>query len=89
MTWPGVSASSPPVANPSRSSCGTSGAPRPIIDLLHREIVKVLARPDVKARLAQLGFEPVGSSPDEFAVQIKEELEKWGKVVRTAKIKVE
>ncbi|HEX9462997.1 MAG TPA: tripartite tricarboxylate transporter substrate binding protein [Alphaproteobacteria bacterium] len=66
-----------------------AGTPRTIIDLLHREILKALAKPDVQARLAQLGFDPVGNSPDEFAVEIKLELEKWGKVVRAANIKVD
>jgi len=66
-----------------------AGTPRAIIDLLHREIVKVLAREDVKARLAQLGFEPVGNTPDEFAAEIKVELEKWGRVVKAANIKVD
>jgi tripartite-type tricarboxylate transporter receptor subunit TctC len=66
-----------------------AGTPRPIIDLLHREIVKALAKPEVVARLAQLGFDPVGNSPDEFAVEIKAELAKWGKVVRAANIKVD
>ena len=45
--------------------------------------------PDVKEKLAVLGFEPVGNSPEEFAAQIKRELPKWAKVVREANIKAE
>ena len=40
-------------------------------------------------RLADLGFEVVANSPDQFAAQIKTEMEKWAKVIRDAKIKVE
>jgi tripartite-type tricarboxylate transporter receptor subunit TctC len=63
-----------------------AGAPRPVVDLLHREIVKALALPDVKERLAKLGFDPIGSTPDAFGTWIKEEVAKWAKVIRTAKI---
>ncbi len=65
------------------------GTPKDIIALLHREVVKIVALPDVKARLAALGFEAVGNSPEEFAAQIKRELPKWAKVVKDANIKAE
>ena len=66
-----------------------AGTPKDIIALLHREIVKLVALPDVKDRLTVLGFEAVGNSPEEFAAQIKRELPKWAKVVREANIKAE
>ncbi len=66
-----------------------AGTPKDIVGLLHREIVKIVALPDVKDRLAVLGFEAVGNSPEEFAAQIKRELPKWAKVVREANIKAE
>jgi tripartite-type tricarboxylate transporter receptor subunit TctC len=66
-----------------------AGTPRDIVVLLHREIVKLIALSDVKDKLAALGFEPVGNSPDEFAAQIKRELPKWAKVVKAANIKAE
>jgi tripartite-type tricarboxylate transporter receptor subunit TctC len=66
-----------------------AGTPRDIVALLHREIVKLIALPDVKDKLAALGFEPVGNSPDEFAAQIKRELPKWAQVVKAANIKAE
>jgi tripartite-type tricarboxylate transporter receptor subunit TctC len=56
------------------------------VDLLHREIVKALALADVKEKLATLGFDPIGNSPDEFGVWIKAEVAKWAKVIRGAKI---
>ena len=55
----------------------------------HDEIVKIVGLPDVKERLAALGFEAVANTPDEFAAQIKTELVKWAKVVREANIKAE
>jgi tripartite-type tricarboxylate transporter receptor subunit TctC len=48
-----------------------------------------MALPDVKERLVALGFEPVGNTPEEFATQIKIELEKWVKVIRAANIKAQ
>jgi tripartite-type tricarboxylate transporter receptor subunit TctC len=64
-----------------------AGTPREIIDALHREIARIIALPDVKARLPALGFEAVGSTPEEFAARIKAETEIWGKVIRAANIK--
>jgi len=66
-----------------------AGTPKEIVDLLAREIAKSVARPDVKERLAVLGFKPVANTPDEFAARIKLELEKWGKVVRDANLRIE
>ncbi|MFM9971473.1 MAG: Bug family tripartite tricarboxylate transporter substrate binding protein [Burkholderiales bacterium] len=60
--------------------------PRPVIDLMHREIVKIMAEPDTKERLATLGFDAIASTPEEFAAWIKSEVPRWGKVIRDAKI---
>jgi tripartite-type tricarboxylate transporter receptor subunit TctC len=66
-----------------------AGTPKEIIDLLYREIVKAVAQPDVKERLTALGFKAVVNTPDEFGVRIKAEIEKWGKVVHDAKLRIE
>ena len=66
-----------------------AGTPKAIVDLLYREIAKAVAQPDVKERLATLGFKPVANTPDEFAARITLEIEKWGKVVRDAKLRIE
>src|SRR5437016_7227044 len=66
-----------------------AGTPREVIDALHREIARIIALPDVKARLPALGFEAVGSTPEEFAARIKAETVIWGKVIRAANIKPE
>jgi tripartite-type tricarboxylate transporter receptor subunit TctC len=60
--------------------------PRPVIDGLHREIVKVMAEPETRERLAKLGFDPVGSTPEEFGSWIASETVRWGKVIRDANI---
>jgi tripartite-type tricarboxylate transporter receptor subunit TctC len=63
-----------------------AGTPREVVEALYREIAKISAEPDFRARLLELGFEPVASAPDEFAAWIKVEIDKWGKVVRDAKL---
>jgi tripartite-type tricarboxylate transporter receptor subunit TctC len=64
-----------------------AGTPSVIVTLLSREIVDVIALPDMKERLAALGFERVGSAPKEFADRIAVELAKWGKVIRLANVR--
>src|SRR5471032_1574881 len=66
-----------------------AGTPKEIVDLLSREIAKSVARPNVNERLAVLGFKGVANTPDEFAARIKLEIEKWGKVVRDANLRIE
>ena len=43
----------------------------------------------MKERLAAIGLEPVGDSPEEFSAQMKVEMEKWAKVIKAARIKAE
>src|ERR1700719_737660 len=62
--------------------------PPQIIEKLNREINAVLAEPDVKARLIELGGEPLVSSPQGFGAMIAAETEKWAKVVKFADIYV-
>jgi tripartite-type tricarboxylate transporter receptor subunit TctC len=66
-----------------------AGTPKEIVELLAREIKKGVAKPEVKEKLAALGFNPVANTPDEWAARIKLEIEKWGKVVRDANLKIE
>ena len=62
--------------------------PRPIVERLNAEIVKILKRPDVRERFAAQGAEAVGSTSAEFAAHIRREIDKWGKVVRAAGLTV-
>ena len=63
-----------------------TGTPKTIVDLLNREIVAIVALPEVKERLDMIGFVPVANSPEEFAAIIKAETARWGKIVRDAKL---
>ena len=67
----------------------TAGTPRPIIDKLHGEVVRIMKLPEAKDRMANVGFEIVGSTPEEFAKLIREEIPKWTKIVREAGIRAE
>ena len=61
-----------------------AATPKLIVDLLSRQLARIVQLPDIQQRLAALGFSPVGSTPEEFAAQIKADIEKWSKVVREA-----
>jgi tripartite-type tricarboxylate transporter receptor subunit TctC len=63
--------------------------PKEVVAVLNKEIVRILALPDVKERLIAQGAEPVGDTPEEFARYIKSEAAKWGKVIRTLNLKIE
>jgi tripartite-type tricarboxylate transporter receptor subunit TctC len=66
-----------------------AGTRTDIIGLLQREIAKIIAAPEMQARLAELGTEPVASTPDEFGIRIKAEIATWAQVIRAAHIKPE
>jgi tripartite-type tricarboxylate transporter receptor subunit TctC len=66
-----------------------AGTPTEIIERWHREIARAVAMPDVNEKLRTLGFNPVGSSPAEFAERIKTESNRWDKVAREAGIRLE
>ncbi len=63
-----------------------AGTPMPVIDRLHAEIVRALAAPDVRERIAGLGAEPVGNSPAEFAAMQRSETARWTRVAKEANI---
>ena len=66
-----------------------ANTPKAIIDLLHGEVVKMVADPDAQKRLDDFSFEVVANSPQEFEARIKTELVKWGKVIRDANIRID
>ncbi len=66
-----------------------TGTPQAIVDKLYTDFAKVLAIPEVRGRLIDLGLEPIGNSPAEFAVIVKNDHEKWGQVIRKANIKLD
>ncbi len=66
-----------------------AGTPRPVVDKLNREVLRILALPDVQERLASQGLEPAGNSPADFATMIRAEIAKYAKIVKAAGIKAE
>lgn len=65
------------------------GTPKAIVEKMQQEISAILQMPDVRQKLAELGTEPVGSTPEEFAAFLKGEMDKWSKVVKEANIRIE
>jgi tripartite-type tricarboxylate transporter receptor subunit TctC len=61
-----------------------AGTPKPVVTRLHGELVKILKQPDVVQKLDGLGFEIVGSTPEQFGAYIRSEIKKWEKVVRAS-----
>jgi len=64
-----------------------TGTPRDIIALLNREVNAVLAMEDFRARMTSLGIEIAGGTPESLQAEYADELAKWGKVIRDAKLK--
>jgi tripartite-type tricarboxylate transporter receptor subunit TctC len=66
-----------------------AGTPKNVINAVHAEVVKMLGQADMRERLNQTGMTPVGSTPAGLAARLKDDLNKWPKVIREAGIKVE
>jgi len=66
-----------------------AGAPRPVIDRIHREVVEILKTAEMQKRMAGDGAEGVGSSPAEFAAYVKAETARWSEVIRKSNIKAD
>jgi len=66
-----------------------AGTPQPVLQILHREIVKAYNAPDVKKQVLDTGSEVVGDTPEQFAAFVRAESAKWSKVIRDANIKPE
>ena len=68
---------------------GPAGMPAEAVAKLHAAAVKALATPQVRERFASLGVQPVGNTPEQFGVVIREDLARWSKVIKSAGVKVE
>ena len=66
-----------------------AGTPQAIVQRLYEESARILARPEVKERIAGLGYDIQASTPRELTAQIDAEVTKWRRVVQQAGIKVE
>jgi tripartite-type tricarboxylate transporter receptor subunit TctC len=63
-----------------------AGTPRAIVERLHSEMVKVIATPEIRERFPGWGYEPVGSTPEEFDQRFKSDLSLYSRVIREAHI---
>ncbi len=66
-----------------------AGTPKATVTAISNALQKIMQQKDVQDRVSGLGFDVVASKPEEFAAQIKTEIEKWGKVIRAAGIKAD
>ena len=66
-----------------------AATPKDVVARLNREIVKIMNLPDVREKFAQQGIDPTSSTPEEFAQLIRDEVTRWGKIIRGAGIKLE
>lgn len=65
------------------------GTPRPIIDKIQQDIARAFNKPDVKARLENVGMKVVGSKPEAFAQFVGSESAKWANVIKVGNLKAE
>jgi tripartite-type tricarboxylate transporter receptor subunit TctC len=66
-----------------------AATPKPVVDLLQRDVAAILRLPEVEKQFFEQGAEPSGNTPDEFARMIAGELQKWAKVVAATGVKLE
>jgi tripartite-type tricarboxylate transporter receptor subunit TctC len=65
------------------------GTPKDLVDVLNKQVARIMTLPDVKERMATIGFDPTVSTSDELIDHMKAETDKWSKVVRQANIKID
>jgi len=65
------------------------GTPKDVLFKLNQEIARRISTPDVRERVAGEGAEIVAGSPDQFGAFYRAEIEKWGKIIRAAGIRLE
>ena len=66
-----------------------AGTPTPIVQRLHQEVVRIIALPDIRERLAALGVDPSGMTPEDFTRRVAEDIGRWTKVAKEANIKAD
>jgi tripartite-type tricarboxylate transporter receptor subunit TctC len=65
---------------------GPAGMPRPVVERLNRDLVRILSSAEINRTFVEQGIEPAPSSPDAFAKFIRAEFEKWGRVLKGANV---
>jgi tripartite-type tricarboxylate transporter receptor subunit TctC len=66
-----------------------AGTPREIVTRLHSEIISTLQKPEVQSRMAALGVDIIGNSPQEFAAFIKRDIAKWAVVIKASGARID
>ena len=66
-----------------------AGTPKAVVAKISADIKRLMAQAETKQRVQELGFDIVASTPAEFTAQVKEEVEKWGKVIKASGLKAE
>lgn len=63
--------------------------PKPVVDKLNAELLRMLSQPEIKEKLLSMGLQPAGNSPAEFSALIHSEIGKYRAIVKTANIKID
>jgi tripartite-type tricarboxylate transporter receptor subunit TctC len=66
-----------------------AGTPRAVIDAVQVQAVKALQLPEVRERMAALGIDPVGNTPEQLGAILRADLDKWTAVAKSAGVKAE
>jgi len=63
-----------------------AGTPKPVVDRIATEVIKILAQADVRERLLQMGYEPIGNRPEQFAAAALDDQKRWSAIIQAANI---
>lgn len=66
-----------------------AGTPRPIVDRLNAEVLRILALPDVREKLDAMGAEPAPTTPDELRGILRKDAERWGRIIKSTGMKAD
>lgn len=68
---------------------GPPGMSRDLVKKIHNDVASIMNRPDFQERLTADALEPIGNTPEEFAVQISTDLSSWGKLIKAVNLKLD
>ena len=63
-----------------------AGTPKPVVDRVATEVIRILAQADVRERLLQMGYEPIGNRPEQFAAAALADQKRWSAIIQAANI---
>ena len=66
-----------------------AGTPKDIVSRLNSEMIKIINSPEFKQKMADIGAEPIGNTPEQMAQQIKDDTDRFAKLVKDAKVSIE